>query len=195
MRRVAIVVAVLVAVLTGLLLVTRGAGISAVHRSPWPLEAGTAKAAWRFLVPPEIRKARNPVELTPAAMQAGREHFADHCALCHDNDGSGATAVGRRVYPRVPDMREASTQRLTDGELFYAIEQGIPFTAMPGWTTGTPPGERQSWEIVHFIRHLPSITPDELKEMERLNPRSPANEERDREIDEFLRGPASTPPP
>jgi hypothetical protein len=39
--------------------------------------------------------------------------------------------IGRRVYPPVPDMREAPTQGLTDGELFYAIEQGIPWTAMP----------------------------------------------------------------
>ena len=89
-------------------------------------------------------------------------------------------------------MREASTQRLTDGELFYAIEQGIPFTAMPGWATGTEHGEQQSWALVHFIRHLPSITPDELKEMERLNPKAPPNDERDREIDDFLRGPAET---
>src|SRR5688572_26035607 len=188
MRRLAIVVAVLVALLAGLLFVKRGAGISAVHGTPWPLEARTAKAAWRFLVPPSMRDARNPVDLTPAVMKSAREHFADHCALCHDNDGSGATAVGRRVYPPVPDMREASTRRLTDGELFYAIEQGIPFTAMPGWTTGTKLGEQQSWALVHFIRHLPSITADELTEMERLNPKAPPNEERDRDIEDFLRG-------
>ena len=188
MRRLAIVVAALVVVLAALLIVKRGAGISAVSGSPWPLEARTAKAAWRFLVPPSIRDAPNPVNLTPAIMKSAREHFADHCALCHDNDGSGATAVGRRVYPRAPDMRDATTQRLTDGELFYAIEQGIPFTAMPGWTTGSELGAQESWGLVHFIRHLPSITSDELREMERLNPKAPANEERDREIEDFLRG-------
>ena len=192
MRRLAIVAVALVAVLAGLLILVRGNGISAVNARPWPFEARGAKAAWRFLVPPSARDAPNPVDLTPAVLKSAREHFADHCASCHDNDGSGATTVGRRVYPRAPDMREASTQRLTDGELFYAIEQGIPFTAMPGWATGTEHGEQQSWALMHFIRHLPSITPDELKEMERLNPKAPPNDERDREIDDFLRGPAET---
>jgi hypothetical protein len=85
-------------------------------------------------------------------------------------------------------LRARPTQALTDGELFYAIEQGIPWTAMPGWTTGTTDGERESWALVHFIRHLPSITSDELLEMERLNPRPPVNEDRERAIDDFLNG-------
>lgn len=55
-------------------------------------------------------------------------------------------------------MRAARSQQLTDGELFYAIEQGIPFTAMPAWTIASAEGERQSWELVRFIRHLPTLT-------------------------------------
>ena len=85
-------------------------------------------------------------------------------------------------------MRAARTQRLTDGELFYAIEQGIPWTAMPGWSNGTREGEQDSWKLVRFIRHLPSLTPAELTGMEKFNPRSPAELKRDRDIDDFLRG-------
>jgi hypothetical protein len=94
--------------------------------------------------------------------------------------------MGQRVYPQTPDLRSARTQGLTDGELFYAIEQGIPWTAMPGWTTGTSEGEQESWALVRFMRHLPAITPDELKEMERLNPKPPPNPEHEREIEDFL---------
>ena len=188
MRRLAVLLAALLIVVVGLVILKRGSGISAVHGEPWPLEAQAAKAGWRFLIPPSVRGASNPVVLTPAVMKEAREHWADHCALCHDNNGSGATPIGRRVYPRAPDLREGSTQRLTDGELFYAIEQGIPLTAMPGWATGTKEGEQESWALVHFIRHLPSITPDEVREMERLNPKAPPNEERERDIDDFLKG-------
>jgi hypothetical protein len=85
-------------------------------------------------------------------------------------------------------MRAAPTQELTDGELFYAIEQGIPFTGMPAWTTGTGQGEHASWELVHFIRHLPKLSAKELKAMEALNPRSPAETRRQRDIDDFLKG-------
>ena len=165
----------------------RGAGISTAA-DPWPGEERVARAAWRFLVPREIREATNPAANSPEVLRRGLEHWADHCAVCHANDGSGAGTIGRRTYPRVPDMRRPRTQNLTDGELFYAIEQGIPWTAMPGWSTGTPDGARDSWELVRFIRHLPTLTPAELTEMEKFNPRSPLQQNRDREIDDFLRG-------
>ena len=67
-------------------------------------------------------------------------------------------------------MRLAATQELTDGELFYFIENGIRFTGMPAWGDGSPKGEELGWKLVHFIRHLPQLTPDEVGEMEGLNP-------------------------
>jgi mono/diheme cytochrome c family protein len=115
-------------------------------------------------------------------------HWADHCASCHANDGSGATPIGSGLYPSVPDMRKARTQDLSDGELFYVIERGVPFTGMPAWGNGTPEGERQSWQLVRFIRHLPQLTAGEIGQMEKLNPKSPAQEKRDRAIQDFLSG-------
>jgi mono/diheme cytochrome c family protein len=165
----------------------RGSGITAT-REPWPLEERMAKAAWRLLIPRDIRDATNPVPDTPEVLTAGLEHFADHCAVCHGNNGSGDTTIGRRIFPRSPDMRAARTQNLTDGELFYAIERGIPWTAMPAWESGTPEGAEDSWKLVRFIRHLPALTPDELTAMEKLNPKSAAEQARDREIEEFLKG-------
>ena len=168
-------------VLVGLVMLgmlVRGSGISA-KRKPWPIEERVAEAAWRFLIPERIRDAVNPVESTPENLREALEHFADHCAVCHANDGSGDTMIGRRIFPPSPDMRAASTQSLTDGELFYAIEHGIPWTAMPAWETGTPEGEQESWKLVRFIRHLPSLTPAELTQMEKLNPKSPADLARD----------------
>ena len=165
----------------------RGSGITA-SREPWPLEERMAKAGWRFLIPGDIRNATNPVPATPEIIAAGLEHFADHCAVCHGNNGSGDTTIGRRIFPRAPDMRAARTQNLTDGELFYAIERGIPWTAMPAWETGTSEGAEESWKLVRFIRHLPALTPEELTAMEKLNPKSAAEQARDREIEEFLKG-------
>src|SRR5262245_44432205 len=165
-----------------------GRGIGAVDHHAWPFEGRAARAMWRFMVPGDVRRASNPVPATCEALSEGRAHWADHCALCHDNDGSGDAPVGRRVYPPVPDLRSPRTQSLTDGELFYAIEHGIPWTAMPGWTTHSADGERQSWVLVQLIRHLPTITPEELKEMERLNPKPPVNPEQEKEIDDFLSG-------
>jgi mono/diheme cytochrome c family protein len=193
MRRIVLWSAVLVTVVvSGLIVFVRGSGIS-VYRDPPALERQVAKRAWRFLVPQAAREAVNPAPDSPEVIKGGLEHFADHCAICHANNGTGDTVIGRRVYPPAPDFRESGTQSLTDGELFYAIEQGIPFTAMPGWANGTREGELESWHLVKFIRHLPALTADEIGQMERLNPRSPATDERDREIDDFLRGKSSAP--
>ena len=169
------------------MVLVKGSGIG-TRRDPFFMEARLARASWRWLVPPRTREAANPVPKTDEALAAARAHWADHCASCHANDGSGDVPVGRRVYPPAPDLRDRGTQALSDGELFYAIEQGIPWTAMPAWSTGTPDGERETWQLVRFIRHLRDLTPDELREMEQLNPRSPASDKRDRDIEDFLKG-------
>ena len=108
--------------------------------------------------------------------------------MCHANDGSGDTAMGRSLYPRAPDMRGARTQSLTDGELFSIIEGGIRLTGMPGWGTGTPESERESWGLVHFIRRLPRLTPEEIERMEALNPKSSAEWREEEEARRFLDG-------
>jgi mono/diheme cytochrome c family protein len=128
----------------------------------------------------------NPVAATSEALERGLKHWADGCAMCHGNDGSGDTSIGRSVYPPAPDMRGPKTQGMSDGELFYVIERGVPLTGMPARGTGTPDGERASWELVLFIRHLPVLTAEEIKQMEALNPRSPMEAQHKAEIDEFL---------
>ena len=152
--RVRLVLVAVVLVLVAAGVVTRGVGLSA-RRTAWPGEAALARAARAWTLPAPYRAMRNPVEASPEALRAGMEHWADHCAVCHDNDGRGRTEVGRGLFPPAPDMQAPATQRLSDGALFYAIEQGVPLTGMPAWSTGTEDGERASWELVLFIRHLP----------------------------------------
>jgi len=166
---------------------TRGAGLSA-RRDPWPGEGVLAMLARDWALPAPYRTMTNPFEGSSAAVRAGMVHWADHCAVCHGNDGRGNVAMGQSLFPPAPDMRSDVVQGRSDGALFYAIEEGVPWTGMPAWTTGTADGERQSWELVSFIRHLPVLTPEEIEEMEALNPRSATDMEREREIEDFLRG-------
>lgn len=193
MRRIVLVLLLIAGIVAAASVVFKGRGLSAVTRQPLPGETRMARAAWQFMVPEAARDAVNPVPPDPEVLKDARAHFADHCATCHANDGSGDTPIGRRVFPRARDLRSESTQHLTDGELFYAIEQGIPWTAMPGWATSTAEGERQSWALVRFIRHLPMITSDELREMDALNPKPPPDEKREQEIEDFLNGPKPAP--
>ena len=83
-------------------------------------------------------------------------------------------------------MRLAATQQLTDGELFYIIQNGIRLTGMPGWGGESGHDEEDSWKLVHFIRHLPQITVEEKKGMEKMNPKSPDDIREEQEEERFL---------
>ena len=176
------------AVVTVAAVVTRGMGFTA-RAKPWAIEEKAARAARRWATPVTVRHQASPVPATSEALERGLKHWADGCAMCHGNDGGGDTTIGRSLYPPAPDMRGAATQGMSDGELFYVIERGVPFTGMPARGTGTPDGERASWELVLFIRHLPALTGEELKQMEALNPQSPMEAQHKAEIDDFLAGP------
>jgi mono/diheme cytochrome c family protein len=154
--------------------------------TPGPLEARMARMARRVAIPGEQRALQNPIPATPANLAEGMEHFADHCAVCHANDGSGNTEVGRGFYPAAPDMRLPATQELSDGELFYIIERGIRFTGMPAWSTGTKGGEEATWRLVQFIRHLPQLSDADIERMKQLNPRSPEEIRQEIEEERFL---------
>jgi mono/diheme cytochrome c family protein len=162
-------------------------GLSA-RDEPSRVEAIVARAMRRWATPESVRARSNPVQPTEAVLGQALEHFADHCAACHGNDGSGETEMGRGFYPKAPDMRAAQTQSLTDGELFSIIEHGIRLTGMPAWGTGTPEGERDSWGLVHFVRRLPNLTPEDLERMEALNPKTPMQLKEEEEIRRFLQG-------
>jgi mono/diheme cytochrome c family protein len=165
--------------------------------TPSAVETVIARTMRRLATPAAARSQTNPVAATPEVMDEALAHFADHCASCHANDGSGATEMGRSFYPPAPDMRADATQALTDGELFSIIEHGVRLTGMPAWGTGTPEGEQQSWALVHFIRRLRSLTPEDIARMAELNPRSPQQVREEDEIKRFLAGdePASEAPP
>src|SRR5436309_835393 len=170
------------------------AGLSA-RDQPSTLEVFLARRVRSFAIPASARSAANPVTLTPDVLVAARAHFADHCASCHANDGSGQTEIGQNLYPKAPDLRKPETQNLTDGELFYIIHNGIRLTGMPAFgeeTSGKP--DLDSWKLVHFIRHLPNITPEELGKMNGMNPKSPDELKEEEAIRKFLEGDDSQPP-
>ncbi|HXD16295.1 MAG TPA: c-type cytochrome [Vicinamibacterales bacterium] len=180
-----------IGILAGAYIVTTG--VSA-RTQPSQIEALTARTVRGMAIRFRVGGLTDPVSVTDATIAEGMEHFADHCASCHGNDGGGDTEMGRGLYPRAPDMRLPATQNLSDAELFYIIENGVRLTGMPGWSTGTKDGETSSWHLVHFIRHLPKLTEEELEHMASLNPKSPAEVRQDIEAEKFLQGGDAAPP-
>jgi mono/diheme cytochrome c family protein len=169
-----------------LLWIARANGFSA-RTPPSAVERVVMQAVHWLSVPRAARAAVNPVAFSADVFAQSRAHFADHCASCHANDGSGNTELGRGLFPRAPDMRLAQTQDKTDGELYWIIENGIRLTGMPAWGAGGG-NDTDTWKLVHFLRHLKELTPEQLKEMAALNPRSPAEIEEEKADERFLAG-------
>jgi len=155
---------------------------------PHALEVLLALQIRHLAIPIEKRNMPNPVPMSPTVLHESLAHFADHCAICHANDGSGQTPIGKNVYPKAPDLRLKNTQSKSDGELFFIIHNGIRFTAMPAWGEGEPDEDIGSWKLVHFIRHLPQLTRDELDEMKTLNPKTKHALEETASFEKFLQG-------
>src|SRR6204780_4367014 len=171
MKRGTLIVILLVVVLLAIV----GVAFSFLHdgvsakATPSPLEVMMARKARHMALPSSARALKNPVPASAENLRNGRLHFADHCAICHGNDGSCDTMMGSGLYPKPPDLRLAETQKLSDGELFWIIENGIRFTGMPGFVP--PHRPEDDWKLVLFIRHLPQLTMEECVEMERYNPK------------------------
>ena len=147
-----------------------GHGYAADEKPP-QVENALADAARDLATPRRSKNLKNPVPETPGNMAEAREHFAEHCALCHGLDGKGKTMLGTDVYPSAPDLSGGDTQEMSDGELFYIISNGIRFSGMPAWKSQDSPDS--IWRLVSFIRHLPKQTPQELEEMKKLQAGEP----------------------
>src|ERR1700691_532146 len=178
---------VVLVILVGGALLMGARGFSA-REQPSAMERWIARRARAIALPPGARERANPSPESSEVLQQAREHWADHCAACHANNGSGDTEMGKHLYPPAPDMREPDTQNLSDGELFYIIQNGIRLTGMPAWGSGSHHDEEDSWKLVRFIRHLPNLTAQEEEEMRELNPKSPDELKEEQEEKEFLNG-------
>lgn len=168
-------------------------GVSA-RDEPTAAEAFLARRLRHLAIPRAAREAANPVPSGPDVLARARGHFADHCASCHGNDGRGRTKLGQGLYPKAPDMTRPETQNLSDGEILAIIENGVRLTGMPAWGEAGAHDLTESWELVHFIRHLPRLTPEELAQMESLNPKSRSEFEEEDRIRRFLAGEDVKPP-
>jgi mono/diheme cytochrome c family protein len=196
LRSLVVILLAIIGIVVILALYLASRGFSA-RSEPSRAEAFIARRVRSFAIPRKARDAVNPVRYGPEVLSESMKHFADHCAICHGNDGRGDTSLGRGLYPKPPDMRQSETQSLTDGEIYWIIHNGVQLTGMPAFGEDKPGVvDEDSWKLVHFIRHLPKISEDELQTMKQFNPKSPSEIQEEEAIRRFLAGedsPSNTP--
>src|SRR5581483_9093305 len=72
--------------------ISQARGFSA-RAEPTALEGWVARWARSAALPRDAGARQNPVANTPEVLAQARAHWADHCAACHANDGSGDTEM------------------------------------------------------------------------------------------------------
>lgn len=169
-------------------------GVSA-RATPNALEVFVARHLRHFAIPSDARAMKNPVADSPEVQREARLHFADHCAICHGNNGSGDTTIGHGLYPKPPDLRQPRTQDLFDGEIYWIIQNGVRLTGMPAFGGSGEHDNEDTWKLVRFIRHLPKLTEEERLEMEKYNPKGPEDREEEKQEEQFLNNGVPAPQP
>lgn len=139
--------------------VVRRGGLTA-DKEPGRLERAVAGQLVRLSIPADADRQPNPFTNDGNAWREARDHYADHCAICHGRDGKGDTEVGKNMYPNVPDLTSPQVQKRTDGALFYIIQNGVRWTGMPAWKHEHSPEE--TWKLVSFLRKVPTLTEADL---------------------------------
>ena len=79
---------------------------------------------------------------------AARTMFRTKCAVCHAQDGSGNTDVGKSL--KVPDLRSEAVQKRPNSELAQVISNGKG--GMPSFKNSL--SEEQTHAVVAHIRSL-----------------------------------------
>jgi mono/diheme cytochrome c family protein len=96
---------------------------------------------------PADKKAKNSyIKFDATTAKEGEAIFTKNCASCHGNPTKGN--VLKSLKPVPPDLGMAGTQKLTDGELFYILNNGRGL--MPNFKDVLPESDR--WKVISYIR-------------------------------------------
>lgn len=110
--------------------------------------AGAAESRFHN-APASADQLKNPYAGQATAAKAGATLYAQNCAACHGKNGEGTG--------NIPPVRTGPTQSAPDGQLFWFITTGSVANGMPAW--GSLP-EQQRWQLVTFLKSLPSAKVD-----------------------------------
>ena len=101
---------------------------------------------------PEAAKITNPVAATAESVAAGQPIYRRYCASCHGINAEGGS--GSDISPPAPDLTDSEWKNgSTDGEIFSVIKNGVPPELNMGpW--GDSIKDTDIWNVVNYLRSL-----------------------------------------
>lgn len=145
------------------LLVVSGSFDVAATNTPGRLEETVATFALDRSIARHAAAAHNPLSDSPSVSRAALATFRHSCVTCHGAPGVDPTDFGASLNPPAPGLTLSRVQKRPDGELFWIVRNGIRMTGMPAF--GPTHSDREIWEIVALVRHLPVLTAGERREL------------------------------
>ena len=97
----------------------------------------------------------------PARIAVGGQHYAALCVTCHLAPGVTKSDIRPGLYPHPPNLAQGEIQ--AEQRAFWIIKHGIKMSAMPAWEKTLD--DAAIWELVAFVRQLPSMTPETYAEL------------------------------
>jgi len=110
-----------------------------------------------------------PACAEPGDAEKGAQVYAKRCVWCHGEEGDGEGPAAERLNPPPRDFTAAQYKIKTtafdddfanDDNMFRMIRDGMPGTAMPGWSDVL--SEQEMWDLVWYIKTVAGLEEEEL---------------------------------
>ena len=107
--------------------------------------------------PTKYLELKNPLEVTAKRLKKGEVLYMDkaqpmQCLHCHGARGDGTGELGLQANPPARNFTCVETMKnVSDGQMFWAIKNGIEGTAMPAYSDFA---DWQIWVLIHYVRQF-----------------------------------------
>ena len=117
------------------------------------------RVALRLTIMSMIALSASSVIAATSDLERGMEIYFERCVGCHGEEGMGLGAGAERLLPPPRDFTAGTYKIMTtafddfvpqDDDVFRMISQGMPGTAMPGWSDVL--SEQEMRDLVVFVK-------------------------------------------
>lgn len=115
--------------------------------------------------------AVGPALSAPGNADNGKKIYTKRCQMCHGEEGDGAGPGADRLNPPPRDFTEALYKIKTTGtddpvpndeDIFRMIRDGMPGTAMPGWSDML--SDQEMWDLVLYLKIFAELEEEKPEE-------------------------------